>query len=152
MWKRILVPLDGSKAGEAAVPYIQELTSKLGLEVILFGVVPAGQHVRTIGGLDYILYPEQEMELVKAEAREYLDQVYHRLKGRKGRVRVELRVGDDIAEEIVRFAEETNASLIAISAHGRSGIKKWVFGSVANKILQISKIPVLLVRAPKGKA
>jgi len=148
---RILVPLDGSEAGEAAVPYIQGLIDKLGSEVILFGVVLAGQHVRTVGGLDYILYPEQELELVKAEAREYLDQVYHRLKGRKGRVRVELKVGE-VAREIIRFAEETNASLIAISAHGRSGIEKWVFGSIANKILQTSNIPVLVVRAPRRKA
>jgi len=149
---RILLPLDGSEAAEAAVPYVKELTSKLGSEVVLFGVVPAGQHVRTVGGLDYILYPEQELELVKAEAREYLDRLYHRLKGGKGVVRVELKVGDDIAGEIIRFAEKTGASLIAISAHGRSGIEKWVFGSIANKILQTSNIPVLLVRASRGKA
>ena len=148
---RILVPLDGSEAGEAAVPYIQGLIDRLGSEVILFGVVLAGQHVRTVGGLDYILYPEQELELVKAEAREYLDQVYHRLKGRKGRVRVELKVGE-VAREIIRFAEETSAGLIVISAHGRSGIEKWVFGSTTSKILQTSNIPVLVVRAPRRKA
>jgi len=148
---RILVPLDGSEAGEAAVPYIQGLIDRLGSEVVLFGVVLAGQHVRTVGGLDYILYPEQELELVKAEAREYLDQVYHWLKGRKGRVRVELKVGE-VAREIIRFAEETSAGLIAISAHGRSGIEKWVFGSIANKILQTSNVPVLVVRAPRRKA
>ena len=150
MWERILVPLDGSEAGEAAVPCIQGLIDKLGSEVILFGVVLAGQHVRTVGGLDYILYPEQELELVKAEVREYLDQVYHRLVGGKGTVRVELKVGE-VAQEIIKFAEETSVSLIAISAHGRSSIEKWVFGSIANKILQTSNIPVLVVRAPREK-
>lgn len=148
---RILLPLDGSEAGEAAVPYIQEFIDRLESEVILFGVVPAGQHARTVGGLDYILYPEQHLELVKAEAREYLDKVYHRLTGRKGTVRVELRVGD-IAREIIKFAEEANASLIAISTHGRSGIGKWVFGSIAHKILQLSNTPVLVVRAVGEKA
>ena len=148
---RILLPLDGSEAGEAAMPYVQELIDRLESEVILFGVVPAGQHIRTVGGLDYILYPEQHLESVKTEAREYLNKVYRRLKRRKGRVRVELKVGD-IAQEIISFAEETNASLIAISSHGRSGMAKWVFGSIAHKVVQVSNIPVLVVRAGGEKA
>lgn len=149
--ERVLLPLDGSKRGEVAVPYVKRFIERLGSEVILFGVVAAGQHVRTVGGLDYILYPEAELELVKAEAREYLDRVYRRLKGRKGALRVELKVGDDIAGEIIRFADKAKASLIAISAHGHSGIEKWVFGSVASKIVQASRIPVLVVRATGEK-
>jgi nucleotide-binding universal stress UspA family protein len=147
---RILLPLDGSKAGEAAVHYVGELMSRLELEVILFGVVPAGQHIRTVGGLDYILFPEQHLESVKAEAREYLDKAYQRLKKRKGKARIELRVGD-IAQEIIKFAEEGDVDLIAISSHGHSGIEKWVFGSIANKVVQASNAPVLLVRALKKK-
>ncbi len=147
---RILLPLDGSEAGEAAVPYIGELMGRLKSEVILLGVVPAGQHMRTVGGLDYILYPEQHLESVKAEARKYLNKVYQRLKSSKGKVRVELRVGD-IAREIIKFAEEEGASLIAISSHGHSGIAKWVFGSIANKVVQASKAPVLVVRATEPK-
>lgn len=148
---RILLPLDGSEAGEAAVPYVRELMSRLGAEVILFGVVPPGKHIRTVGGLDYVLYPEQDLEQVKAEAREYLDKVYQQLKGKKGKVRVELRAGD-IAREIIDFAQKTRASLIAISSHGHSGIAKWVFGSIAHKIVQASKTPVLVVRATGRKA
>lgn len=149
--ERVLLPLDGSESGEVAMPYVMKLIDRLGAEVILFGVVAAGQHIRTVGGLDYILYPEAELELVKAEAREYLDRVYRRLKGRKDALRVELKVGDDIAGEIIRFADKAKASLIAISAHGHSGIEKWVFGSVANKIVQASKIPVLVVKAAREK-
>ena len=149
---RILLPLDGSEAGEAAVSYVQELSKRLESEVILVGVVPTGEHVRTIGGLDYILFPEQDLELVKAEAREYLDKVYQRLTGGKGTVRVTLKVGGDVAQEIIKFAKRANASLIAISSHGRSGIEKWVFGSIASKVVEASKTPILLVRAPRGKA
>ena len=147
---RVLLPLDGSKAGEAAVHYVRELMSRLETEVILFGVVPAGQHIRTVGGLDYILFPEQQLESVKAEAREYLDKAYQRLKGKKGKVKVEIRVGD-IAQGIIKFAEEKRVDLIAISSHGHSGIERWVFGSTANKVLQASSAPVLLVRALKKK-
>jgi len=149
--ERILLPLDGSKLGEAAVPYVKELREKLGAELILFCVVEAGQHIHTVGGLDYILYPEPEMELFKAEARGYLERLYRRLKGGKGAVQVELGVGDDVAGEIIRFAKKAKASLIAISSHGHSGIEKWVFGSVASKIIHASKIPVLLVRSSGGK-
>jgi len=148
---RILLPLDGSEAGEAAVPYIRRLMDRLDSEVILFGVVPSGKHIRTVGGLDYVLYPEQDLETVKAEAREYLDKVYQQLKGGKGKVRVELRAGD-IAREIINFAQGTKTSLIAISSHGHSGIKRWVFGSIANKVVQASKAPVLVVKATGKKA
>lgn len=152
---RILLPLDGSEPGEAAVPYIGELMTRLDSEVILFGVVSAGQHIRTIGGLDYILYPEQQLEMFKKEARGYLNQVYRRLKRRKGTVRVDLRVTDkagDIAREIINYAEEKRVNLIAISSHGHSGIARWIFGSIANRVLQASSMPVLIVKAVGAKA
>ncbi len=147
---RILLPLDGSEAGEAAVPYIGELMSRLESEVILFGVIPAEQHIRTVGGLDYFLYPEGQIKVLKKEASEYLDKVYRRLKRRRGEARVEVRVGD-IAQEIIRFAQKARASLIAISSHGHSGIERWVFGSTAQKVVQASRTSVLLVKTGEQK-
>ncbi len=152
---KILLPLDGSKAGETAVPYVGELMSRLESEITLFGVVPAGQHIRSIGGLDFILFPEQQLEIFKKEAREYLNKVYRRLKRQKGKVKVELKVSDkasDIAREIINYAEENDISLIAISSHGHSGIERWVFGSTANKVVQASNTPLLVVRAAGEKA
>lgn len=148
---RILLPLDGSEAGEAVIPYIKGLKAKLGVEVTLLEVVPAGRHIRTVGGLDHILYPEQQVEAFKTEAREYLDKVAKRLQKTKGEVKVEIRVGD-VAQEILNFAKEKRASLIAISSHGHSGMTKWVFGSTAKKVIQTSNIPVLAVRAAPGVA
>jgi len=145
---RILLPLDGSEAGEAAVGYVGELMSRLESEVILFGVVSSGQHIRTVGGLDYISYPEEQLAMFKKEAEEYLDGVYRKLKRRKGTVKVTIKVGaDDIGQEIFKFAEEKRVNLIAISSHGHSGIEKWVFGSIANKVVQESKAPVLVIKA-----
>jgi len=145
---RILLPLDGSEAGEAAVEYIGELMSRLESEVILFGAVSSGQHIRSVGGLDYIHYPPEQMEIFKKEAQEYLDGVYRRLKRRKGTVKVTIKAGaDDVGQEIIKFAEKEMVNLIAISSHGHSGIEKWVFGSIANKVVQGSKAPVLLVKA-----
>ena len=150
---RILLPLDGSEAGEAAMEYIGELMSRLESEVILLGVVSSGQHIRSVGGLDYIHYPQEQLEMFKKEAEEYLGGVYRRLKRRKGTVKVTIKVGaDDVGQEIIKFAEEERVNLIAISSHGHSGIKKWVFGSIANKVVQGSKAPVLLVKALGEKA
>jgi len=152
---RVLLPLDGSEAGEAAVEYIGELMSRLESEVILFGVVSSGQHIRTVGGLDYISYPPEQMEMFEKEAQEYLDKVYRRLKRRKGTVKVTIKVGGkvgDVGQEILKFAEEKGINLIAISSHGHSGIEKWVFGSIANKVVQGSKSPVLVVKALGEKA
>jgi nucleotide-binding universal stress UspA family protein len=145
---RILLPLDGSEAGEAAVGYVGDLMSRLESEVILFGVVSSGQHIRTVGGLDYISYPEEQLAMFRKEAEEYLDGVYRKLKRRKGTVKVTIKVGaDDIGQEIFKFAEEKRVNLIAISSHGHSGIEKWVFGSIANKVVQESKAPVLVIKA-----
>lgn len=148
---RILLCLDGSQAGEAAITLVKELKSRLGAEVILLEVVPEGRHVRTVGGLDYILYPEQEIETSKAEAKEYLEKVYKRLQGGKGELKVQIRVGD-VNKEIFNFAKRTRASLIAISSHGHSGMTKWVFGSTAQEIIEDSPIPVLVVKAAPGAA
>jgi nucleotide-binding universal stress UspA family protein len=148
---RILLPLDGSEAGEAAITRAKELKSRLEAEVILLGVVPTGQHIRTVGGLDYILFPEQEIEAYRAEAREYLEKVYKRLKRGKGELKVEIRLGE-VTKEILDFAREKRVNLIAISSHGHSGMTKWVFGSTAQKIMQDSPIPVLVVKAAPGVA
>ena len=145
---RILLPLDGSVAGEAAVECVAELMSRLKSEVTLFGVISSGQHIRSVGGLDYIHYPREQLEMFKNQAEEYLDGVYRRLKRRKGTVSITVRVGaGDVGQGILKFAEETGISLIAISSHGHSGIEKWVFGSIASKVVQGSKSPVLLVKA-----
>jgi nucleotide-binding universal stress UspA family protein len=148
---RILLCLDGSQVGEAAITLVKELKSRLEAEVILLEVVPEGRHVRTVGGLDYILYPEPEIETFKAEAKEYLDKVYKRLQGDRGELRVEIRLGD-VNQEILNLARKERASLIAISSHGHSGMTKWVFGSTAQKIIEDSPLPVLVIRAASGEA
>lgn len=148
---RILLPLDGSEAGEAAITRVKELKSRLEAEVILLEVVPEGRHIRTIGGLDHILYPETEIETFKAEAKEYLDKVYKRMQRGKGELKVEIRSGE-VAKEILNYARKKKASLIAISSHGHSGMTKWVFGSTAQKIIEDSPIPVLVVKATPGAA
>ena len=146
VFNKILVPLDGSDAGEAALPYVAELSRKLSSEVILLQVVASGRHVHTVGGLDYVLFAEQQVAAMKADAKQYLEKVGKKLAGTKGTIRCEVRVGDT-AQEIIRFADETNTRLVAISSHGHSGAKQWTLGGVTRKMLQAGDTPVLLVRA-----
>jgi nucleotide-binding universal stress UspA family protein len=148
IFNKILVPLDGSEDGEAALPYVKELTSRITSEVILYQVVAPGKHVHTIGGLDYVPFPETELEHLVTEARQYLENTGKKLTDTKATISYEVKTGD-AAQSIIEFADEINARLVAISTHGRSGIRRWISGSVAYKILQASNTPVLLARAPE---
>jgi nucleotide-binding universal stress UspA family protein len=145
---KALVPLDGSKKGESAIPYIMELAAKLKTEVILFQVLALGY--QTVPGLGYgwVVYSEQQMETDKALARDYLAKVGARLKRRGVAVESEVRFGN-VAEEIIKFADEMHVDVVVMSTHGRSGIGRWVFGSVAERLLYQGNNPLLLVREPR---
>ncbi len=146
MFNQILVPLDGSNVGEAALPYVRQLTSKLKSGVTLLRVVAPGQHVHTIGGLDYFNYPEQLVERMRLEASAYLEKVRAQLTGTGTIVRCEIKSGN-AAQEILKFSDENDVRLVAMSSHGHSGIQRWVLGSVSYKVLHNGKTPLLLVRA-----
>ena len=147
-FNRILIPLDGSEAGEATLPYIKELTGKLDSEVILFQVVAEGKHAHTVGGLDYVRFTEQQVEAKKESVKQYLEGVSQRFAGTKAMVSTEVKSGD-IAQEIINFADETGASLVAMSTHGQSDIERWAFGGITHKVLHHGNTPLLLVRAPE---
>ena len=138
MFKRILVPLDGSPVAEAVLPQVQELVKALGAELFLMRAAYA--HV--FPGVDPT---EGEVEVVqKAEA--YLADVAGRL-GREGiRVHTAVRYGD-AADEILHHIGDNAVGLVAMSTHGRTGLSHLVLGSVAEKVVRHATVPVLLVRA-----
>ncbi|MBU2608926.1 MAG: universal stress protein [Chloroflexi bacterium] len=151
MQERILVPLDGSKAGEAALPYIEELVSKLSSEVvkevtlfqavspIIYPIVGEGEYVD-------VAYTDKEIAQLKRQAMNYLEGAGQGLR-RQGLV-VETRVSvGSAAEEIIKAADEINADLIAMSTHGRSGLSRWAFGSVTDRVMRGGNVPILVVRA-----
>jgi nucleotide-binding universal stress UspA family protein len=145
LFSKILLPLDGSEIGEAALPYVSQIAQKLKSEVILFSVIESGQHVHTIGGQDYIHFSEQQVESMRIETNKYLAITSKKLSDNGVNVRSMVREGD-AASEIIKYAKENNIRLVAMSSHGRSGMRGWVFGSVSNKVLQVGKTPLLLVR------
>ena len=154
MFERILVPLDGSKVGESALPYIEELVSKLSpevkVEVTLFQVVTTLTHFVTVreAGTE-IPYTEEEMEQIKRKAMDYLSKAGEGLRSKGAIVKCKVGVGK-AAEEIIKAADEINADWIAMSTHGRSGLSRWAFGSVTDRVLRGGNKPMLMVRAPRG--
>jgi len=153
---KILIPLDGSKTGETALPYVEGLVSKLSprvkAELTLLQVVSFLTHYVAAGELmTPISYTEREMGQIRRQARNYLNKVGEGIRGK--RVSVEIRVGiGSAAEEIIKAADEIDADLIAMSTHGRHGISRWAFGSVTDKVLRAGHKPMLIVRAPKEAA
>jgi nucleotide-binding universal stress UspA family protein len=147
LFNKILLPLDSSAVGEAALPYVTEIAQKLKSEVILFSVIESGQQVHTIGGQNFIRFSEQQVESMKLETTEYLATTKKNLADNGITVHTIVREGD-AAREIIKLSQENNIRLVAMSSHGRSGMRGWVFGSVSNKVLNAGKTSILFVRPP----
>jgi nucleotide-binding universal stress UspA family protein len=154
MTEKILVPLDGSTVGEAALPYIEDLVGKLTpggqVEVTLIQVVSQLVHYVVVGEEAVRTpYSRQEIELMKKNASQYLTETGAKLRENGATTNVRVEVGG-AAEKIVSVADELEVDLVAMSSHGRSGLGRLAFGSVTDKVLHSSDRPVLVVRAPKG--
>lgn len=144
---RMLVPLDGSKEAETSIPYAEELAFKLKAEIVLLQVLATGYQAMTELGGTYIVYSESQMESFKRYALTYLNPIAGRLRNKGIKTNVELKLGD-AAEEIIRFADEGKFDAVMMSTHGRSGFSRWVFGSVAEKLIHQGNTPLILVRIP----
>jgi len=154
MFSKVIVPLDGSKVGEAAIPVLEQLINKLAagtkVEVILIGVITLLRHWVVVGEASApVSYTEEELKIIRQRVEDYLVKTGESLKKKGVTVRTIVSTGN-AADEIIKAADDTGADLIAMSTHGRSGLRKLAFGSITDKVLQRSKIPVLTVRAPEG--
>jgi nucleotide-binding universal stress UspA family protein len=137
MFKKILVPLDGSKLAEKILSRVEWLAKIHDAEVTLLRVAIAG----SFPGTD----PVQHQLSVVREAEEYLAKVEGWLRDVGVRVNSVVRYGHD-AQEIVDHARDRDFDLIAMSTHGRSGLAQFVLGSVANKVINTAPVPILLYR------
>jgi nucleotide-binding universal stress UspA family protein len=135
--QKVLVPLDGSPCAEDVLPLIEKLAADLKASISLLRVAFA----YTFPGVDPT---EAEVKVVR-EAEEYLRGIEDRLKAKGLKVDTHVRYGND-AEEILDHAAQKEIDFIAMTTHGRSGVKRWLLGSVAEKILRHAAKPVFLVR------
>ena len=155
MYKKILVPLDGSKLAECVLPHVENIATGCSVgEVIILRVCESPSIIAD--------YPEGKNKTwekhvgrmttnAQQQCSLYLGDVERQLRDKGFSVRTESGLGKP-AEEIVDCANKNKVDLIVMASHGRSGVSRWVYGSVADKVLRSTCVPVLLVKAPGGVA
>jgi len=136
MFERILIPLDGSALAESVLIHARRLLSPNDGELLLLQVVTLPPSTEADAG--------EPLDLLWARATEYLQNVSGRLSSEGFRVRSRVVEGFP-ANQILSVAKRDKATLIAMSTHGRTGLSRWVFGSVTEKVLRASPIPVLAI-------
>jgi len=157
MYRTLVIPLDGSELAEGVLPHVRELIRDLGSQVYLLSVAPLTKGLASTV-VDVPSSPANMQEEKRYEERRYVEREltqYLRAKARQlepvaAGVQVSVRFGRP-ADEILAFAGEVGADLIAMSTHGRSGIRRWVFGNVTDRVLHGAACPVLLVRAGQAQ-
>jgi nucleotide-binding universal stress UspA family protein len=147
LFKKILVPLDGSKLSENALEPAITLAQAAGAELILLSV-PVMKHVMVMPEYSgyATLLPEQSLEDSRYDFQEYLDHVCLNRMPADVAVRTEVVDGDE-ASVIVDQAFVEQVDLIVMATHGRSGLSRWMMGSVTEKVLQQAHCPVLVIRS-----
>ncbi len=142
--ERILVPLDGSPLSMGVLPYVEEMATALNAELVLYNAV-----------LPLDIYPGPELTPARvgsviddllAHGQSFLAGVAKDIEGRSQvKVRCVVTIGFPV-DEVLRVASDVKAGLVAMATHGRSGVNRWVMGSVADGVVRRSDLPCLLVR------
>jgi nucleotide-binding universal stress UspA family protein len=143
MYRRAVVPLDGSDVSAAILPFITQIAGPLDMEVVLLRVVDAAPTVVLEASRRFEVEDVETQRL--NEARKYLRPIFQELADQGIRTQIQVRRGDPVTE-IVACATAVDADLIAMTTHGRSGLDRLLFGSVAEAVLRQAEIPVFLMR------
>ena len=148
MYQTILVPLDGSARAERILPHVKTLAARTRARVVLLRVVMDEDQVNvpvemqaTIGG-----FPQSTTSALSTSAQEYLETKQMQLRGSQFEVDIRVQEGA-VVQGIIDAAETENADLIAIASHGRTGLSRIFYGSVASGILNRVDRPLLIIRA-----
>jgi len=142
MYKRVLIPVDGSEVAESILPFILEIAGPLDLEVVLLQVNrPMPPYA--VEGTRYIEMDDIEGRRERALA--YLGGLAAEMKAKGIQVETRVRRGEPV-HEILAAAREEDADLIAMTTHGRTGPARLLFGSVAEGVLRHAPVPVFLMR------
>jgi len=145
MYKKILVPLDGSDVAQKALVEAEKLAKVFDSELLLVQIVP----FMPIYGSPELVTPLIIDEKQKEAAHRYLASLVENLKQKGFRAMLTVKTGQQVPAEIIDVAKELGADLIVMSSHGRSGFTRWFVGSVALKVLTRAETPVLLLRSKR---
>ncbi|MCZ7545826.1 MAG: universal stress protein [Anaerolineae bacterium] len=143
-YKRIVVPLDGSGFAELAIPHAAQLARKHEAELILLHVYVSP--FRAMADQVVLAGQEEQMQAVIENMRVYLVGLRNVLRKEGVQVREEIIEATGPATGIYNYVEANEVDLVVISTHGRTGITRWLLGSVAQKVVQAVTVPVMLIR------
>jgi len=145
MYKKILVPLDGSSLAECVIPHIEAIAKPSHSQVELISIVVPVE-IPTRGKIalsdDDLKQIDNE---VKKEMHKYLDEIAERLKRSGVNANPVILTGKP-AESLIEYATNNSVDLLIMATHGRSGITKWFWGSIAEKVLRAITVPILLIK------
>lgn len=150
MYKKIMVPLDGSKLAECVLPHLETLVKGCESPQVLFVravepiTIPYGIEAAKITSVEQLTAFETRNKL---DAEKYLKEIVDRFRKAGVNAKAEVIFGK-AAEALSNFASKNNIDLVVIASHGRSGISHWVWGSVAERLLRSLCVPVLMIRSP----
>ena len=147
--KLIICPTDFSAPACTCVCVAGELAEHFNAELLLVNIVPALPGVPP--DPNYVFKIPEYEQYLHADAEKHLRETRDDLVSRNVKVRTQVGHGA-AAEEIVLIAKTEGADLIVISTHGSTGLERWVFGSVAEKVVRLAECPVLTVRQKEGAA
>ncbi|MEM7119468.1 MAG: universal stress protein [Chloroflexota bacterium] len=145
MFSHILVPLDTSTFAEAALPYAESMAEKFGAKITLVSVIESPLYLTDEFNVSLQIQDELRSHAV-VEARQYLQKMATQLRQLGHEVAFKVIMGGGVAKKIVETAVLVAADAIVMSTHGRSGVGRWLLGSVADRIIHIATIPIVLVR------
>ena len=151
MYKKIMVPVDGSELAECVMSHIKTIAKASGVQTVVFVRVFEPVNETSLRGYADFSLGENRIKQVdargKASAQSYLDKLVSGLDYGKVNIQKEVLVGR-AAESLAEYAKKNDVGLIIMATHGRSGVSRWVLGSVTERLLRSVSVPVLMVRPP----
>jgi nucleotide-binding universal stress UspA family protein len=148
-YKKIIVPIDGSGWSERAIPHAVDIARANNSEIILLHVfrTPAHDYADQLA----LAGQEEQIQQAREQVKNYLMGLRGQLRSENLNCRVQWMEGMGVASLICDYIHEENADLVIMTSHGRSALRRFIFGSVAEKVLQASTTPVLIIRPDKGE-
>ncbi|HNN13404.1 MAG TPA: universal stress protein [Anaerolineales bacterium] len=141
MYKKILVPLDGSPLAEKVLPHAEAIAKSEGAEIVILRIpaIPSPEFFAREPSI-----ASQILIGMEQEAEQYVNATVNALKEEHFHVTGLTREGP-VPDTILAVADEVHADMIAMSTHGRTGVQRWLMGSVADRVVHHAHIPVMLI-------
>lgn len=152
MYNKIMVPLDGSELAECVMPHVEAITTGCKIAKVVFvRVVNPVQLPASVPARGEFSFTETERQQLheqnKQAAEAYLKRMVAGTRLEGAVLSYEVLEGK-VADTLAQWAEKNGVDLIVIASHGRSGVSRWLMGSVADRLMRSACVPVLMVRAP----